>query len=198
MFYLRNKIGNKLGIVDTKDGICEYYTEEELKSFGVQIQRGISLEQLGNLPNVMNKKLYYFCNREEPSEFINKYCLPNADIILGENRGIKGVYKYCNYNETKGFNIVVFNIDDGKLIYIIDGLGNYNYYELKGANWKLNFYPAGSGRLFNLLFKRCLNKKLNLIEDSLYMLWYNNSDVFILDLGALILKQIAKVDTILK
>ena len=31
MFYVCDKIGDKYGVVDTNDSICEYYSEEQLR-----------------------------------------------------------------------------------------------------------------------------------------------------------------------
>ena len=177
MFYVRNIIGDKLGIVDTSDGVCEYYSDNEIKSFGVKIADSISKEDISSLDYKMNKKLYYMCSKGEESEFFSKYCIPTFDCKIGKSSRILGVYKRFDYADRFGLQVLILDLEtikgNAKGLYVVREDGESWSGILEGSDWRTSFYPCGSGYLYNLLFKRNLGLDLNLDENILFMLFYN-------------------------
>ena len=170
MFYKRNIINGKIGVVDTQDGVCEYYTQEELDSFGVVIEPFLPTDFKQSLSIRMLKKLYYMASRGEVSEFFSKYCLPCVDSI----DTILGLIKYWSYHETNGLIVLALQVERGVCILVIREDG-YSWNATLCGSWRFSYYPIGSGRLYNILFKRVLGLDINLDENLLYILCYSST-----------------------
>lgn len=189
MFYRRNVIDDKVGVVDTQDGICEYYTEDELIQFGVVIESSLPSDMYSSLSYRMNRKLYYMATRGEASSFFNNYCLPCLDC----KGTILGLLKCWDYNETHGLMVLAVEMDRGIAIVVVREDGHSWNATLAGS-WRFSYYPIGSGRLFNILFKRVVNIETNLDENLLYILCYRRNKASLIRIKDLTIKEICEVE----
>lgn len=199
MFYKRNYKNDKWGIVDTDDGVCEYYSDSELSlpPFSeLNIQDNIDLDLASRLSYNMNKKLYYMCYKGEVDEFFKTYALPTLDSKFSKNSYIKQVYKCFNYAETEGFFILVLDIyvsDTNtvyKAIYIVRDDGFSRMVVLPKDNWRMSLYPIGSGYMYNLLFKKVLDLNTCLESNYLFMLFYTSTGIYLVRVSDLSYKKI--------
>lgn len=193
MFYRRNIIDGKVGVVDTQDGVCEYYTEDELNKFGVDILPNLPADFYPSLEHRMSKKLYYMATRGEASTFFSNYCLPSIDsksIILE-------LIKCWDYNETHGLMVFAIRVKNGVAILVVREDG-YNWSAILAGSWRFSYYPIGSGRLFNILFKRVMNIDTALDENLLYILCYKDNKANLIRIRDLAIKEICEVKEDLK
>lgn len=193
MFYIRHTLNGKLGIVDTQDGVCEYYTEDELKQFGVEISPNLPADFYSSLEYRMSKKLYYMATRGDASSFFSTYCLPSID----SKSVILELIKCWDYNEIYGLMVFALKVKRGVAILVVREDG-YNWSAILEGSWRFSYYPIGSGRLFNILFKRVVNIDTALDESLLYILCYKDNKANLIRIKDLAIKEICEVKEDLK
>lgn len=199
MFYKRNYKDSKWGIVDTDDGVCEYYSDSELSlpPFSeLNIQDSIDSDLVSRLSYNMNKKLYYMCCRGEADEFFKAYALPMLDSKFSKTSYVKQVYKCFNYADIECFFILVLDVyvtetnTVYKAIYIVREDSFSRMVVLPKDSWRMSLYPIGSGYTYNLLFKRALDLNIGLDSNYLFMLFYTNTGIYLVRVSDLSYKKI--------
>ena len=193
----------KLGIVDTKDCKIEYFDEafirqnlsqvfiaglENVKSFvssgAINVLELIGNDELEKLNRKLFKRMFVCTNKGNTNEFFTDYysqlcCFDSVVPIFSES----AKSTLLNYTETSDKAIMLYEQNDCCSISATNSMGYYN----KVTDWSKRdyhipkLYPCGSGRLFNLDFKRRFGfNDLNLNEDSLFVkLVSNTSTAFV-------------------
>lgn len=193
MFYLSSASSyhNKYGIVDTRDGIVEYITKQDLLKYR---QQGINIVTQGyetstefrNLDDRMIRTFYRESIRGNVNDFLSNHALPSYDFsLISKNCVRKGILKLYDYKDTKGFYIVVFKLQSlsvaGDFFNIAILRENSLFaWDVVSSCETLKFgeYPCGSGFLHQNVDKR----DYGLNNDDLYLRLYlsdRNEIVFI-------------------
>ena len=169
MFYLSSSsyYRDEFGVVDTRDGLVEYITKQDLLKYQ---QQGISIITEGyetsaefrNLNDRMIRTFYRECTRGNAMDFVSNHALPSYDFsLIGLNCVRKGILKLYDYKDTKGFYIVVFKLQSlsvaGEFFDIAilreNSLFAWNNV-FSCSTLKFGEYPCGSGFLHQNVDKR--------------------------------------------
>lgn len=203
MFFVGNILNNKVGVVDTKDSVIEYYNVTDLAGFGVDI-RGFNRESLGvsvQCPtNILSEydysvlkskqafKLYRAILKGEFLDFMsNHYVLGISDYLFQNGYSLNNLLKCYNYSETDGFIVLVLSVrlisvdsfmlvritEDGNLISTILGKTPLDNY-----NWFMSQSPIGSGMMFSLIFGKDILNSLR--YDRVYLKVNYTEDRFVI------------------
>ena len=203
MFFVGNILNNKVGVVDTKDSVIEYYNVIDLAGFGVDI-RGFNRENLGvsvQCPtNILSEydysvlkskqafKLYRETLKGEFLDFMsNHYVLGISDYLFQNGYSLNNLLKCYNYSETDGFIVLVLSVrlisvdsfmlvritEDGNLISTILGKTPLDNY-----NWFMSQSPIGSGMMFSLIFGKDILNSLR--YDRVYLKVNYTEDRFVI------------------
>ena len=187
----------KLGIVDTKDGKIEYFSEsfvrhnlsqvfiaglENVKSFvssgAINVLELIGKDELEKLNRKLFKRMFVCTNKGNTNEFFTDYysqlcCFDSVVPIFSESANCR----LFNYTETSDKAIMVYEQNDCCSISATNAMGYYvKSTDLSKRSYHIpKLYPCGSGRLFNSDFKNRFGvTDLNLNEDSLFVKLVSN------------------------
>lgn len=183
MFYLSSSsyYRNKFGVVDTKDGVVEYITKQDLLKYQ---QQGINIVMQGyetstefrNLDARMIRTFYRETVRGNANDFLSNHALPSYDFSLNSNNVVrKGILKLYDYKDTKGFYVVVFKLQSLSVagdffnIAILRENSLFAWDVVSSCDTlKFGEYPCGSGLLHQNVDKR----DYGLNNDDLYLRLY--------------------------
>ena len=193
MFYLSSASSyhNKYGIVDTKDGVVEFITKPELTGY---ISQGVEIitkeyhitPEFQSLDKNMTYKLFRECIKDNVKDFLKNHTLPSYDFELYKLGLVRvGVTKVFDYNDTKGFYILILELqslnskDKYYGIALVSELGlrvSSNIYQCD--LYRFGEYPCGSG----FMHENADKKRYGLDSNDLYLRLpssVNNDIVFI-------------------
>lgn len=178
MYYIDHTEGNLIGVADTKDGVIDLLTREQVqqcKNEGLQIltwndAKGQITASLNRNCNYhLYKKLERNCSDNDLLEYLQKYSVytfVNETYKSGTQLDLNGCCRLFDYSQTKGFFIIVLGLSDGsKLFGRIDGNSYQLVCETLKINAKFNVYPAIGGSFVRRL---ALKQGIEINEPNFY------------------------------
>lgn len=185
MFYIRNNVCGKLGIVDTKDGVCEYYTPSEVNQISLQIDlkrvADYNDPEMLRFSEKMCRKLYRELARGAVGQhYFDGLAFPLLDTkVTGIVDCTFSVDKIYNYGDTHGFYLLVLHVLQAGLIIgtVFINVNEFGTVSLRvyKENLETRYYPALSGVAYNQLVRRTVGVFPNLASNDIYMLVYDVS-----------------------
>lgn len=183
MFYIRNKINGKYGVVDTKDGVCEYYKPSEVAQIATQLDikehADYESSEVQYFSTKAVRKLYRDLLRGSVGkDYFDGLACPELDKIIAHKEGYYfSIDKQYNYGDTHGFFLLLLHIiGDGVIrgtVFVnIDEFGRLRY-RVYNENLTTRYYPAMSGYGYNNLVQKGTGVFPNLEGETIYLLVYN-------------------------
>lgn len=183
MFYVRNKRNGKLGLVDTKDGVCEYYTPSEVNQISMQldIKRSVDYNdsEVQHFSEKMVRKLYRdLIHGSVGQNYFDGLAFPVLDSLISNKEGYYlSIDKQYNYGDTNGFFLLLIHIiGEG----VVKGTVFVNVTEFCSIRYKVynevlvtRYYTSMSGYGYNNLLRRNTGVYPNFDSESIYLLVYN-------------------------
>lgn len=120
MYYIASKFNNKFCVVDTKDGVQEFITPQELenyKAMGVQIltENITTYSDYVRLDNRMTYRLYKECCKDNAYDFLSNHALPYYDMGMATKGYIRtGIRKIFPYDATLGLFVLILELQSMK------------------------------------------------------------------------------------
>lgn len=183
MFYIRNRKNGKLGVVDTKDGVCEYYTPSEVAQISMQLDIKKSVDyndsEIQYFSDKMVRKLYRDLLRGSVGQnYFDGVAFPVLDSVITHNEGYYlSIDKMYNYGDTHGFFLLLIHIIGegvvkGTVFVNVNEFGRIHY-RVYNELLTTRYYPSMSGYGYNNLVRQNSGVFPNLASDNLYLLVYN-------------------------
>ena len=187
MFYIKNKINNEYGIVDSEDGVCEYFSEDYIRDNFAQIVIEKQPVVTEKHEYKMRNKLLRSCKYGGVEDFFKLYSLPSIDSVLFTNSVyIEEICKCYDYSETKGYYILrstLRNCETNDLVGTILIRIHENkdlVFKLFNINFRSSYIPCANGTYYNYLMKIRYNiLSSNLRDSHLYLLCYSDLAYFL-------------------
>lgn len=183
MFYIRNRKNGKLGVVDTKDGVCEYYTPSEVAQISMQLDIKKSVDyndsEIQYFSDKMVRKLYRDLLRGSVGQnYFDGMAFPVLDSIIAHKDGYYlSIDKMYNYGDTHGFFLLLIHIIGegvvkGTVFVNVNEFGRIHY-RVYNELLTTRYYTSMSGYGYNNLVRQNSGVFPNLASDNLYLLVYN-------------------------
>lgn len=168
MFYRDKYYKGKWGVVDTSDGIVEYYKNSDIASFNITIASEVPFDVAENLTHRMNNKLIRLHHVGDVVEFFRSYTIPRINMLLDKDEIIAEVVSTFDYLETAGFIVFALKSSKNRLVlYMIDDYGNFRIMMVEKDYLVASKYPAAKGYFFNRKYN------LDLDENTVYLIVYS-------------------------